>query len=59
MALSYNPPAMRVEMTRSEGPAPSQHTIETVRDTYAWNESELGAGLEPGREFSIRHAPHS
>lgn len=58
-ALGYNPPAMRVEITRSnpEGSAQTagssraapQHTIETVRDTYAWNESELGAGLEPGR----------
>lgn len=49
-AISYNPPAMRVEMTRTnpEGGAP-QHTIETVRETHAWNESELGAGLEPGR----------
>ena len=59
VALGYNPPAMRVEITRSnpEGSAQTagasraapQHTIETVRDTYAWNESELGAGLEPGR----------
>lgn len=52
VALSYNPPAMRVEMTRtnqgSGGSATSQHTIQTVRDQYAWNESEIGAGLEPG-----------
>lgn len=49
-AISYNPPAMRVEMTRTspDGGAP-QHTIETVRETYAWNESELGAGLVPGK----------
>lgn len=49
-AISYNPPAMRVETTRTnpDGGAP-QHSIETVRETYAWNESELGAGLEPGR----------
>jgi hypothetical protein len=50
VALSYNPPAMRVEMTRTNpaGGAP-QHTIQTVRENYAWNESELGAGLEPGK----------
>ncbi len=50
VALSYNPPAMRVEMTRTNpsGGTP-QHTIQTVRENYAWNESELGAGLEPGK----------
>ena len=26
-----------------------QHTIQTVREKYAWNESEIGAGLEPGK----------
>lgn len=45
-ALGYNPPAMRVDMTRTN---PDGHTIQTVRDNYAWNESEMGAGLEPGR----------
>ena len=60
VALGYNPPSMRVEMTRTnpEGPiqgggglplAAPQHTIQTVRDKYAWNESELGAGLVPGK----------
>lgn len=50
VALSYNPPAMRLEMTRTN-PAggAQQHTIQTVREKYAWNESELGAGLEPGK----------
>jgi len=50
VALCYNPPAMRVEMTRtnSGGTAP-QHTIEVVRDTYAWDESEIGGGLVPGK----------
>ena len=50
VALGYNPPAMRVEMTRT-GPdvgAP-QHTIQTVREDYAWDESEMGAGLIPGK----------
>jgi glyoxylase-like metal-dependent hydrolase (beta-lactamase superfamily II) len=60
VAVGYNPPAMRVEMTRTnpDGPiqgggglplASPQHTIQTVRDVYAWNESELGAGLAPGK----------
>lgn len=45
-ALGYNPPAMRVETTRTN---PDAHTIQTVRDNFAWNESQLGAGLEPGK----------
>jgi hypothetical protein len=54
-ALGYNPPAMRVEMTRTSSGAPApggavpQHTIEVVRDNYAWDESEIGAGLLPGK----------
>jgi hypothetical protein len=54
-ALDYNPPAMRVEMTRTSSGAPAQggaapqHTIEVVRDQYAWDESEIGAGLVPGK----------
>jgi hypothetical protein len=54
-ALCYNPPAMRVEMTRASSGAPAQggaaplHTIEVVRDRYAWDESEIGAGLIPGK----------
>jgi hypothetical protein len=50
-ALGYNPPAMRVEMTRTpvqSGGAP-QHTIQVVREKYAWDESEIGAGLLPGK----------
>ena len=51
VALGYNPPSIRVEMTpmAGAGQAGPQHAIQTVRDTYAWNESEIGAGLEPGR----------
>jgi len=50
VALCYNPPAMRVEMTRtSSGGTAPQHTIEVVRDTYAWDESEIGGGLVPGK----------
>jgi hypothetical protein len=49
VTLGYNPPAMRVEMTRTASGAPAQHTIQVVRDTYAWDESEIGAGLVPGK----------
>jgi hypothetical protein len=48
-ALAYIPPAMRVEITRKGGDAASQHTIQTVRENYAWNESEVGGGLVPGK----------
>lgn len=48
-ALAYIPPAMRLEITRKGGDAASQHTIQTVRENYAWNESEIGAGLIPGK----------
>jgi hypothetical protein len=44
VALGYNPPAMRFEMTQA-----GQHSIQTVRENYAWNESEVGAGLVPGK----------
>jgi hypothetical protein len=44
VALGYNPAAMRIE---HGGAAP--HTIETVRETWAWNESQIGAGLVPGK----------
>jgi hypothetical protein len=46
IALGYNPPAMRVELTRT-GATPA-HAIEVVRETYAWDESEIGGGLIPG-----------
>jgi hypothetical protein len=45
-AIGYNPAAMRVELTaggKRQGP------LQTVRDTFAWDESELGAGLVPGK----------
>jgi len=51
-AIAYNPPAMRVEMTRTSADAQggaAQHTIEVVREKYAWDESEIGAGLVPGK----------
>jgi hypothetical protein len=46
-SLAYIPPAMRVELTRKG--AADAHTIQTVRENYAWNESEVGAGLVPGK----------
>ena len=49
-SLGYNPPAVRLEMTRTpvQGGGP-QHTFQVVREKYAWDESELGAGLVPGK----------
>lgn len=54
VALAYGPAAMRVEMTRTPSAggqaAPGQlHSIEVVRSAYAWDESEIGAGLVPGK----------
>jgi len=49
VALGYNPAAMRVEMTRTPDGGAAQHTIQTVRETYAWDESQMGAGLVPGK----------
>jgi hypothetical protein len=50
VSLGYNPPAMRVEMTRTGlNGAAAQHMIQTVRENYAWDESEVGAGLVPGK----------
>jgi hypothetical protein len=46
-AFAYIPAAMRVEI-KGEG-ANAVHTIQTVREEYAWNESERGAGLIPGK----------
>jgi hypothetical protein len=54
-ALAYNPPAMRVEMTRTNPDAPvpggaaPPHTVQVVHDKYAWDESEIGAGLVLGK----------
>ena len=47
VAFSFNPPGMRIELTNPNGNPP--HAIEVVAGKYAWNESELGAGLEPGK----------
>ena len=47
VALAYDPPGMRVELTDPHGN--SQHRIEVVAGKYAWNESEIGGGLQPGK----------
>ena len=50
VAAGYNPPAMRVEITRADSDAGGpQRSIQTVRENFAWDESELGAGLVPGK----------
>src|SRR5207253_1330474 len=49
VAFGYNPAAIRVEMTRTgPGGGGPQHLIQTVREKYAWNASELVGGLVPG-----------
>lgn len=44
-AVGYNPPAMRVAIA----PAGAPRAIQTVREAFAWDESEIGAGLVPGK----------
>jgi hypothetical protein len=46
-AIVYNPPSMRVEFTNPNGNP--QHAIEVVSGKYAWNESQIGGGLIPGK----------
>jgi hypothetical protein len=49
VALGYNPPAMRVHTTRAGPGAVAPRSIQTVRESFAWDESELGAGLVSGK----------
>jgi hypothetical protein len=49
VALGYNPAAMRVEIARTPDGGAAQHSIQTVRETWAWDESQIGAGLVPGK----------
>ena len=49
VALGYNPQAVRIELTRTPDGGAPQHAIETVRETWAWNESQIGGGLVPGK----------
>ena len=49
VALGYNPAAMRVEITRTPDGGAAQRSIQTVRETWAWDESQIGAGLVPER----------
>src|SRR5438105_5768473 len=55
-ALGYIPPAMRVEISRQGA---SGTTIQTVRENFAWNESEIGAGLIPGKGTATPAMPAS
>jgi hypothetical protein len=54
-ALAYIPQAMRVEITRKG--AGETHSIQTVRENYAWNESEVGGGLVPGKGMATPAMP--
>jgi len=56
-ALAYIPPAMRVEITRKGAGEAASHSIQTVRENYAWNESEIGAGLIPGKGIATPAMP--
>jgi hypothetical protein len=47
--MGYLLPAMRVQITPAGAGANAPRTIQTVRENYAWNESEPGAGLIPGK----------
>ena len=47
--MGYLLPAMRVQVTPAGAGANAARTIHTVRDDVAWNESEPGAGLIPGK----------
>ncbi|HUR21150.1 MAG TPA: hypothetical protein VMZ90_10105 [Vicinamibacterales bacterium] len=48
--MGYLLPAMRVQIKPAGSRADAKPTtIQTVRETYAWNDSELGAGLIPGK----------
>jgi hypothetical protein len=49
VTLGYNPVAARLEATRTPDGGAAQRAIYVVRDTYAWDESEIGAGLVPGK----------
>src|ERR1700680_61680 len=42
---------LRLDLTRTpaQGRGTPQHTIQVVREKYAWDESEIGAGLIPGK----------
>ena len=47
--MGYLLPAMRVQIKPAGAGANAARTIQTVREDVAWNESEPGAGLIPGR----------
>jgi hypothetical protein len=47
--MGYLLPAMRVQIKPAGAGANAARTIHTVREDVAWNESEPGAGLIPGK----------
>lgn len=47
--MGYLLPAMRVQIKPAGAGANAPRTIQTVREDYAWDESEPGAGLIPGK----------
>ena len=47
--MGYLLPAMRVQIKPAGAGANAPRTIHTVREDYAWDESEPGAGLIPGK----------
>jgi hypothetical protein len=44
--FAYNPQAMRVEEVRTNAKGGNDRTIRVFNDKYAWDESEIGAGLD-------------
>jgi hypothetical protein len=46
--VSYNPVGMRVDVIHGDGSS-ATHILQVVSEKYAWDESEVGAGLVPGK----------
>lgn len=46
LQYAYNPPAMRVEEIRVNAKGGTERTLHVVNDKYAWDETEIGAGLD-------------
>jgi len=46
VTFGYNPPAMRVEEVRVNAKGGTDRTIRVFNDKYAWDETEIGAGLD-------------
>ncbi len=46
VSFAYNPPAMRVEEVRVNAKGGTDRTIQVFNEKYAWDETEVGAGLD-------------